>query len=396
MNVKKYSPVQTCPSDNKNTSFKGLSAKLSKAAFDKNEIMSLYKQYEQKSQGKIGRLPSQWIYSIPFEKRSKTIKHIFETVGKTFAELLRKEPCDNKARKQAQKIITKLFRQAGILRIWQRAKLKYIDSGSFGDVYRLDVKKESYAVKVYKSLFQNYYNSDNYHGNFYEQAIAQYMKGKISKRNNNWFKFYFGDLKYGIMVSRFEQGSRHIKKKPFNALLKIGLLFDDREQYSERNSLNGIIIDNGGGKILKHAKNKTMRYVFAKTMKEPAAPLKILEKTLQWKPSRFYNDRLKGVFYSLQITSEETAKNCLDLLLPAADKEVSAYIAKNINYAPINLRPKIFYALYSKNDINLDKILAAKLDYIDAYIGSDSRYLQLLRNRKEPEIDKILKSLYSL
>ncbi len=376
----------------KQPSFNGLSSKLSKNVYEKSEVIGLYKKYRKKSKGKIGTLPSSWVYAIPFEQRSYTIKNIFENFGEIFSELRNTQNSPTTRRLTAQKL-TKLLKEAGVLKGRATAKIRYINNGQFADVYRLNVKKESYAIKLFHELLEIGNSFLDINGNYFEQPLALFMKGKIPKRKNNWFKFYFGDLKNGVMVSRYENGEHPFTKKPFN-VQKIGLITNFDEHYNQKNNIRGRIIDNGCVEIMEHAKNKTLRYVYKKACSDQLAPLKILEETLKWKSSQIYNERLKAVFYSLQIVSDENAKKCLDLLLPAADKKVSLYIAQNVFYAPYNLRKDVFNSMYAKNDVDIDKILARKLDCIFGPITQNSEAVKLLKNRKNEEINKLLKDLY--
>lgn len=378
----------------KQPSFEGLSSKLSKNVFEKSEVIKLYKKHRSKSKGKIGTLPASWVYAIPFEHRSHSIKNILQNFGEIFSELRKKKSNPTTKKLTAQKL-TKLLKESGILKGRESAKIKYINNGQFADVYRLDVKKESYAIKLFHKLLEQNDSFHNINGNYFEQPLALFIKGKIPKRKNNWFKFYFGDLKNGIMVSRFENGNNPFNKKPFN-VQKIGLITNIDEHYAKTNNIEGRIIDNGGTEIMEHAKNKTLRYVYKKTYSDQLAPFKIMKETLKWKPSPLKNERLKAVFYSLQIVSDENAKKCLDLLLPAADKEVSLYITQNIFYSPYNLRKEVFKAMYAKNDAKIDKMLTKRLEYIFGPIEQDTEAVKLLKNRNNSEINTLLKELYSV
>lgn len=367
--------------------FKGLTSKLSNAVYAKEEVVALCKQYDAKSKGVIGKAPASWIYSIPFEKRPEMLKELFANFGELLSEL-RGQKDSYLTKKSVQKRIKILMKQTGIIKSRDKVKLTYSDSGSFADVYRLDVKDESFAIKIFKKLLQTGWTYHEHNGNFFEQPVAQYLKKKIPAKKNNWFKYYFGDLYNGIMVSRFENGDYPFDGKAFNTE-KIGIL-TSREHYTERNNLDGRILDIGMVDIMPHAKNKTMRYIYAKTMYDQLAAKKILEETLKWKPSQIYYDRLKGAFYSMQIMSTKNAKDCLDLILPAANKEVSLYMAENIYYAPYKLRQDIFDALYIKNNKEIDLALADKLEAIERAVGSDSKNLQLLKERNDNDINKIL------
>ncbi len=282
MEVKSFSNTYQAQSykNQKQPSFNGLSSKLSKNVFEKSEVIKLYKKHRSKSKGKIGTLPANWVYAIPFEHRSQSIKNILQNFGEIFSEL--------------------------------------------------------------------------------------------RKKKNNPFN-----------------------KKPFN-VQKIGLITNIDEHYAKTNNIEGIIIDNGCTEIMEHAKNKTARYVYKKTYSDQLAPLRILKETLKWKPSQIKNERLKGVFYSLQIVSDKNAKKCLDLLLPAADKEVSLYITQNIFYSPYNLRKEVFNAMYAKNDVKIDEMLTKRLEYIFGPIEQDTEAIKLLKSRNNKEINTLLKELYSV
>ena len=288
-------------------SFQGITSKVSKAIYDKNEIYELCNEYETKFNGIVGKPPADWVFSIPFDKRPEKIKELYANFGKIFSEL-RGQANIYWTRRSVQNKLKHLLKQTGIVKNQKQVKLSYTDSGSFGDVYKLDVKDESFAVKVYHALFQTGWTYHDYNGNYFEQPAAQYLKKKIPKKHNNWFNFYFGDLYNGIMVSKFENGDYPFDGKPFNTQ-KIGLS-TTREHYSEKNILEGRILDIGMVDIWPHAKNKTMRYVYAKTMNDQQAPFKVLKKTLKWKPSEFYNERgsFKVIFRnSFDLSSEQVS-----------------------------------------------------------------------------------------
>ena len=79
-------------------------------------MVELFKKFESKSHGIIGKLPAQWIYAIPFEKRPQIIKNIFANFGEEFAKLRNKKPdTDSFARITAGRQITKLLKQSGVL-----------------------------------------------------------------------------------------------------------------------------------------------------------------------------------------------------------------------------------------------------------------------------------------
>ena len=394
MEVKNFSNTYQAQFYKKHTnpSFAGLTSKLSKAIYDKNDVVELFKNFEPKSHGIIGRLPAKWIYSVPYENRKDNIKSIFNEFGSILAELRDNKDSFIKKLVVSYKL-TKLFQKNGVLNKGQIAKVKYISSGNYADVYKLDVKGESFAIKIYKFLMHKGWDIHKTNGNYFEQPLAQYMKGKIPKRNNNWFKFYFGDLKNGIMVSKFEKGKKKFEGTPFN-IEKIGILLNKEEQYRDENNIKGIILDNGCVELFPHAKNKTMRYIYSKTLSDKNAPLTILEETLKQKPSQIFNDRLKGVFYSLQLTSNETAKKCLDKLLPAADDEVALFMADNIYYSAYSLRKGIFDSLYARNNKKIDLALAKQLENVECPVTPDSDCVKKLLKRKNPEIDKLLNELY--
>lgn len=386
-----YNKTQNQSNNAEQQTFTGLSSKLSKSVYTKKEVMNLFHKYESKSNGIIGRAPAKWIYSIPFEERKTQIKIFYEKFGEIIANLRAKNK-ETINTNTIQQELTQLFRTTGILNSKQKVKIAYKNYGTFADVYKLDIKGESYAIKVFKKIIEKGSNYHEQNGNFFEQPVAHYLSGKIPTKKNNFFKYYFGDLKNGIMVSRFENGHNPFTGKPYRTE-QLGIITGE-EQHTKSNNLKGRILDIGMVDVMPHAKNKTFRYIYTKTMRNQLAPFEILQETLKWKPSKLYNERLKGVFYSLQIVSDENAKKCLDLLLPAADNEVALFMANNIFYAPYTLRKNIFYSLYEKNNIKIDLALAKKLDYINGITSKDSITYQLLKNKNNNTINKILEESY--
>ena len=84
-------------------------------------------------------------------------------------------------------------------------------------------------------------------------------------------------MKNGIMVSKFEDGENPFLGRGFD-YRKIGLLLADEEHFSQKNNIAGKIIDIGCVDVMEHAKNKTLAYVFSKSMASQNAPYEILEK----------------------------------------------------------------------------------------------------------------------
>ena len=97
MEVKSFSNTYQAQSykNQKQPSFNGLSSKLSKNVFEKSEVIKLYKKHRSKSKGKIGTLPASWVYAIPFEHRSQSIKNILQNFGEIFSELKKKKKQPN-------------------------------------------------------------------------------------------------------------------------------------------------------------------------------------------------------------------------------------------------------------------------------------------------------------
>lgn len=389
--------------DKSSISFRGLTSVLSKRVYDKTETVALYKNYYKKSRGVVGRLPAEWIYTIPFEERTKTIKEVFAFLGRSFSNLRLKYE-DFSVQKQVAKELTDFFKSKKIIGSKDKVGIEFAGSGAYGNVYKLNVQNKSYAVKVFSSP-KNLKSFDNLsldycNGNFFEQNIAQFLTKKIPKRKKNLFHFYFGDMKNGIMVSKFEDGENPFLGRGFD-YRKIGLLLADEEHFSQKNNIAGKIIDVGCIDIMEHAKNKTLAYVFSKSMASQNAPYEILEKTLNWKPSKIKNDRIKGVIYSFQNLSDENAKKCIDEIFKHLsfddNKEVFQYLAGNIFKVPSQYRKLCFDKLIKCKDKEVNISLAQNIDCMrqDVFTIVDS--FKKLKSINDEKVDFLLTSkLYNL
>lgn len=389
--------------DKSSISFRGLTSVLSKKPYNKVETAALYQKYYNKSHGIVGRLPAEWIFKIPFEERASTIKDIFSFLGTSFSSLRLKYE-DFAIQKQVARNLTYFFKSKKIIGPKDKIGIEFAGSGAYGNVYKLNVQNKNYAVKVFSSL-DNISSNDNIsldycNGNFFEQNIAQFLTKKVPKRKKNLFHFYFGDIKNGIMVSEFEDGANPFVRRGFD-YRKVGLLLADEEHFAQKNNIAGKIIDIGCVDVMEHAKNKTLAYVFSKSMASQNAPYEILEKTLNWKPSKIKNDRIKGVIYSFQNLSDENAKKCIDEIFKHLslddNKEVFQYLAGNIFKVPSQYRKLCFDKLIKCKDKEVNISLAQNIDCMrqDVFTIVDS--FKKLKSINDEKVDFLLTSkLYNL
>lgn len=349
--------------DSKRPSFYGLTSKLSKAVYSKEEVWHMCHKYDKKSHYKAGTLPADWIYCVAFENRPKAVKDVLRRFGGYFAKL-RTQGHNEYLEKDVSEKITKLFQKNGILKKSQKADVSALENGYFSNVYKLGVNGKNYAVKVFNKIFSAPSTLNDVNGNLFEQNIFLFLKGKLPKRNNNWGTFYFGDFKNGVMVTKFEDGNNAFNGQPFN-VEKLGLCLYKNEHFAAKNNIGGKIIDAGCTIVSEPAKNKTISYVYSQTLKDPCAPLKILEETIKWRPSALKSDRFKGVFYSLRFADRGIRNNAIDVLLKHADDEAAGYIAKNVQYCTDEEITKIFMNFLKRENEELKYTVWQKIDELD-------------------------------
>ena len=122
--------------DKSSISFRGLTSVLSKRVYDKTETVALYKSFCKKSHGVVGRLPSEWIYTIPFEERTKTIKEVFAFLGRSFSNLRLKYE-DFSVQKQVAKELTDFFKSKKIIGSKDKVGIDFSQDMSLEDAKKL-------------------------------------------------------------------------------------------------------------------------------------------------------------------------------------------------------------------------------------------------------------------
>lgn len=390
----KITHSRTYQAPNANKSFGGLSAKLAQHIYTKEEIFALCKKYKN-SDGKVGKLPAEWIYQIPFEKRKEGVKNILKNFGAIFSKLRSSDDTQNLQNTVAKKI-TDLFTKTGLPKENAQAKVEYLKSGAFADVYKLTLQEKEYAVKIFKNLKASQHQYDPVNGNGYEQNIFCFLQKKIPLRNKNWVQFYFGDIKNGILVTKFENGKKRFKGNPYD-LRRIGLYISEFEHYSPRNNIGGKIIDTGCIEPAEYVNNKTFRYAYNKASQNQDTPFKILTETLRWKDSAQREERLKGIVYSLRLLDKKQMQKNIQLLLETADENLSIFIINQLKAFPHGIRNKIFDSMIAKNNERIDTQLAIQLNHLQNFGYISPQQFKKLKDKNNVSIDtELVKQLSGL
>lgn len=175
---------------------------------------------------------------------------------------------------RAKAVLSQTLAKAG----FDKSNLKYIGSGEFGDVYRLQIQDKSYALKIFKKYHTEQYDNvfqrmldevdiDDFkdemklHGRFIEPNRALYLQDNFKKSQN--VPMYFADLENGGMLSDFIDLDTPAPEKVI-AEQNIGLLHTDKTK--KENVQNGWVLDPGGQKVINKdiANNRTARKVYSK------------------------------------------------------------------------------------------------------------------------------------
>lgn len=380
---------------NNPTSFKGLTAKLTKATYSKKEVVALFKRYERKSNGIVGQLPHEWINLIPFEKRKLVIKNLFQELGEAFS-LLRKNNFSERIN-LLEKRLNKIFKNVGILKRKQSVNLTPIGQGGFGQVYKLKLLNKSYALKVFKV------NNDNKswkyleNGNFYEQALGQYLKKKIPKRNKNVSYMYYGDLKNSLQLSTFEEKSKPFKGTVFD-FMKIGLKLSPNEHFTPKNNIANKIIDLGGIHQIFPFYNKQLIYMAKELNKSDDKIYEFMNQTLNTKDKILFNNKIKAL--SMLFTNNEdqrVVKSFYKQILPKIDNDTFVFILKNINSIPKSQHRTIYKSAIRNKNIFVQQEFAKQVPNLkELGVSSDEilKIIKKLTSRKSGLINEQLSACF--
>ena len=229
--------------------FTGLNRNVSKTAYKLADSIKTMLAVSPKSQGLVGNLPSDWVKTIPFEKRAEVIKTLYADF-----KLAIKEFTSSGDEKVANASLKAVFTKAKIIDEKSEFKLKILGEGSFGKVFHLKgISDNKYVIKIFEAdndLFKFRKSYLNRHGNLAESARAAYWQ-KNAGKNTQMIRFYFGDIDAGYMVNRYIDKATSGCKKTVNPSafgLKMG---DVDTSETGLNKLNGFQYDFGGIKIIE-------------------------------------------------------------------------------------------------------------------------------------------------
>ena len=213
---------------------KELTQELSKKIYSKEGVMSLYKKYPKAEGITIGStgIPNQWLKRIE-DLGNFDLPNFCEQLGHIFMRDRHYSNLDT-----INKNMLHLFKTHKIINNEDNFSVSYLGKGFFGRAYKIAINEEpALVIKEYKRS----YRYQNNHGNFAEQNIAEYID-RYSEKNSNMVKYYYGDMKNGIMIMDYISKDTAL---PLNKieLDELGLSYADDKP---KNYVNNYIIDYGG------------------------------------------------------------------------------------------------------------------------------------------------------
>src|SRR3989339_271708 len=138
---------KTC--DSKSITFKGLTKELSNHLYStRDQVLSIVDRFKAKNNGLVGSMPHTWIQKIPQANKNESIKEVY-SVFASVAKLLG----DNSSKtKEAGELLANILRKSGIISEKDCLNLEFINYGSFGSAYLLEIPVEGnlerYVLKI--------------------------------------------------------------------------------------------------------------------------------------------------------------------------------------------------------------------------------------------------------
>jgi len=212
----KYNNISHSENKNhKNVGFQGLNRYLSKQFIESEEIaFDALKKYP-KSRRFVGNLPSEWIAKIPKANRRETVQQIQDLFA-GFSEKLY-SPKSAKIQED-EKLVADFSNQLKqILKLY--TNIEYIDSGSAGKAYKLEVGLREYVFKVFHNDIGDIFTGSS--GKLIEPARAPHSNKKGCK---SFVDFYFGKIateesQDGFMLTKFVEQDE--KFKPYEEIKRL-------------------------------------------------------------------------------------------------------------------------------------------------------------------------------
>ena len=374
----------TVTDNTRRPSFHGLTSKLAKNMHPVGDIIALYEKEKARTNGIVGTIPPEWVARIPYKKRREAVKTILNAFS--FAGKDPQLSSDGDLRRIFLPVVQAL-KKYKVIKSTDDFGAKYLDSGAYGEVYKVSVNGQNYAMKSFYSFWEQ--NNKNADGNFVEQAAALFINKHYP--NKNWSKFYFGDFRARTMFSKFSSYENLYRGKQAN-VEESGLVLN-ADHFADYNVKGKRCVDFGHLEFLEQAMNKTQRYVCKKAMRSQNTVFKLLEQALSWKSSQMRDDRIQGCILSLQYLDTPSKNRILPRIMPVINEKNALALSKLITFVPKIYRETIFERLILLGNDEIHVNLAKNIVLLQKPEVSFS----LLSSRQNKDVDRQLaKYLYVL
>ena len=374
----------TVTDNTRRPSFHGLTSKLAKNMHPVGDIIELYEKEKARTNGIVGTIPPEWVARIPYRKRREAVKSILNAFS-----LAAKDPqlSSDGNLKQIFLPVVQALKKYRVIKSADDFNAKYLGSGAYGEVYKVSVNGQNYAMKSFYSFWEQ--NSKNVDGNFVEQAAALFINKHYP--NKNWSKFYFGDLGAKTMFSKFSSYENLYRGKQAN-VEESGLVLN-ADHFADYNVKGKRCVDFGHLEFFEQALNKTHRYVCKTAMRSQASVLKLLEQTLSWKSSGMADDRIQGCILALRYLDTPLKNRILPRILPVINEKNALVLSKSITFIPKARRESVFERLIALGNDEVHVNLAKNI----VLLQKPEVSFALLSSMQNRDVDRQLaKYLYVL
>lgn len=177
--------------------FKGLTRELSNHLYNtRDQILDVVDKFMTTNKGMAGSMPQTWIQKIPHTNRNRSVKDVYAAFAKV-VDLLKDQGSKTS---EASEILSNSFSKAGIISKNDRLNLEFINYGSFGLAYLLEIpvngKVERYVLKMAPD---KRFNNKLSHGLDLEINRALFLSKNSGKKADR-APFYFADFSSGYML----------------------------------------------------------------------------------------------------------------------------------------------------------------------------------------------------
>lgn len=242
----------------------------------------------------IGKLPEIFLKKHKNKLQKRLIAHKIFTLLYNYSTELNLN-VNSISEKLIEERLNNLSIELGALTL-QKVRIKFIDCGTFGNCYKVDAGKESFAYKVFypHKKFEDPIIRDG-HGYSVEPETAYYCSKSLDRKN--FATFYCANIANlqnpaCFMLTKFEKP----KSKPYEHS-PIKYLYLSEEENKEDNIIGNKIIDFGGvHEVDKRFKDKKLYRIICKVMANLNRNVDKNNFTIKWSINSFNITKLRKYF----------------------------------------------------------------------------------------------------